>query len=98
MSFMICITSTAKTIVSFVELIEWGRGIIGLHSKAKGYTVSFIGVIPRSITTSIFSFTLCHSKTLVHEIHGVVISIDGWVVLHCGLGSSWHVLQRQGWY
>ncbi len=54
--------STAEAIVPVVELFEWSRGVIALHSKVGSPIISSIGVVASSVTTYIFSSTLCHSK------------------------------------
>ncbi len=64
MFIMISIISTADAIVPVVELFEWCRGVIVLHSKAGGSAISFIGVVASFVITFTSLSTLCHSKTV----------------------------------
>ncbi len=98
MSFMISIISTAESIVPDIELFEWGRSTIALHSNAGGSTISCIFVYASSATVSMSLSNLYHSKT-VDTASGVLpmkfkmwwYPLEGGVMLHCGLCSSWHV-------
>ncbi len=82
MFFTIHIISKTEAIVPVVELLEWGRGTIALHSKGGSSTMSSINVVASYVITSMSLFTLCHSKTVASM--GGVTSINS--------GRWWHPL------
>lgn len=82
---MIHIISTTKAVILVVELFEWVRIFMALHSKSLGSTTSPVDIVLCSVSAFMSLYKPCHSKLQPPHI---------WNHWSC---SFWHVLLWRGW-